>query len=206
LIAPPELYSLSLHDALPIWVERRRDERPRPVDGRAKSLQVLHRRRREDVDPVHRIRELRDLAVGDAHGPEDLPLLRLFLRDPLCRSEDREAGAMERLRMEDIVAEHPSEARLELRAQEGGTEAQVLVPVHVRIRHVGVPFRAAGVRARDIYLLPLPHGLPLRLDPPQVARFRDAPGLRRQAGEGVRPRFLTPDRGATGLGRGPWSR
>ena len=113
---------------------------------------------------------------------------------------------MERLRMEDVVAEHPSEARLELRPQEGGPEAQVLVPVHVRIRHVGVPLRPAGVRARDIYLFPLPHGLPLRLDLPQVARFRDAPGLRGHAGEGVRPRFLTPNGGATGLGPGPWSR
>src|SRR5207249_5133752 len=134
------------------------------------------------------------------------PLLRLFLRDPLCRPEDREAGAMERLRMEDVVAEHPSEAGLELRAQEGGTETQVLVPVHVRIRHVGIPFRPAGVRARDVYLLAFPGGLPLRLDLPQVARFRDAPGLRRHAGEGVRLRSLTPDGGATGLGPGLWSR
>src|SRR5439155_7441294 len=99
---------LPTHERIAGRVERRRYERPRPVDGRAKSLQVLHRRRREDLNPVHRIRELRDLAVGDAHGPEDLPLLRLLLRNPLCRPEDREAGAMERLRMEDIVAEHPS--------------------------------------------------------------------------------------------------
>ncbi len=112
---------------------------------------------------------------------------------------------MERLRMEDVVPEHPPEPRLELGPKEGGTEPQVLVPVHVRIRHGGVPFRAPSVRTRDVYVLPLPRGLPLGLDLPQVARARDAPGLCRHARARVHLRFLAPDGGATGLGPRPRS-
>src|SRR2546427_7673258 len=113
---------------------------------------------------------------------------------------------MEALGMEDVVTEQPAETRLELGPQERGTEPQVLVSVHVRIRHRGVPLRAAGIRARDVHVFSLPRGLPLRLDLRQVARFRDAPGVRRRAGERVRPRFLRSDWGATGLGPGPRSR
>src|SRR2546422_8842633 len=155
---------------------------------------------------MHWIGELRDLAVGDAHRPEDLPLLRLLLRDPFRGSQDREAGAMERLGMEDVVTKHPAETRLELGPQERRTDPQVLISVHIRIRHGGIPFRPAGVRARDVYILPVPRGLPPGLDLPQVARFCDAPGLRRRAGERVRPPFLRPDGGATGLRPGPRSR
>src|SRR2546427_861934 len=155
---------------------------------------------------MHWIGELRDLAVGDAHRPEDLPLLRLFLRDPLRGPQDREARAVEPLGMEDVVSEHPAETRLELGPQERGTEPQVLVSVHIWIRHGGVPLRAAGIRARDVHVFSLPRGLPLRLDLRQVARFRHAPRVRRRAGERVRPRFLRPDGGATGLWPGPRSR
>src|SRR2546422_5079861 len=81
---------------------------------------------------------------------------------------------MERLRMEDVVTQHPPESRLELGPQERGAEPQVLVSVHVRVRHGGVPLRPTDLRARDVYVLTFPRRLPLGLDLAQVDRSRPA--------------------------------
>src|SRR2546428_12908765 len=81
---------------------------------------------------------------------------------------------MERLRMEDVVTQHPPESRLELGPQERGAEPQVLVSVHLRVRHGGVPLRPSDLRARDVYVLTFPRRLPLGLDLAQVDRSRPA--------------------------------
>src|SRR6266581_300114 len=187
-----EAVELPAHERVVRRVERRRDEGTRPVDGRPERFQVVHRRGGEDLDPMHRIREFRDLSVGDAHRPEDLPLLRLFLRNPLRGSQDREAGAMEPLRVEDVVAQHPPEPRLELGPEERGAEPQVLVPIHVRVGDRGVPLRPSGVRARDVYVFALPRGLPLGFDLPQVDRSPAAAKLSRRAWASVGPRLPPP--------------
>jgi len=140
-----ELAELPLHEGIVGRVQLRGDEGPPPIDGGPEGLQVLDGGLGEDLDPVHRVRELRDLCPGDAHLPQDAQLDRLALRDPLRGPQDGQAGAMERLGMEDVVTGHAAVAGLEFRTQEGNAEAEVLEPGHVGIGDVCVPLRPARV-------------------------------------------------------------
>ena len=176
-VAVLEMMELPADERVVGRVERRRDEGPRPVDRGAEALQVLHRGRGEDLDPVHRVRELRDLAVRDPHLAQDVPLLRFLLGHALRGPEDGEARAMERLRMEDVVAEHPAVPRLELRPQERGPEPEVLESIHVRIGDGRVPFRAGRIGPRDVHVGLFPGRLPFHRDGAQVGPLRPCLGL-----------------------------
>ena len=201
-VAVLEMMELPADERVVGRVERRRDEGPRPVDRGAEALQVLHRGRGEDLDPVHRVRELRDLAVRDPHLAQDVPLLRFLLGHALRGAEDGEARAMERLRMEDVVAEHPAVPRLELRPQERGPEPEVLESIHVRIGDGRVPFRAGRIGPRDVHVGLLPSHLPFQRDGLQVGALRTCLGL------GPRPTGRaagwSPPRLPRGTPRGGW--
>src|SRR5437870_13403554 len=113
---------------------------------------------------------------------------------------------MERLRMEDVVTQHPPESRLELGPQERGAEPQVLVSVHVRVRHGGVPLRPTDLRARDVYVLTLARRLPLGLDLALVDRSRPALRPCARARAHAWPRVPLPPRRSTRLRRGARAR
>src|SRR3972149_4107773 len=78
-------------------------ERAGPARGGPQPREVLHRGGGKDLDPVHRVRELRDLAVRDPHLAQDVPLLRLLLGHSFRGAEDRKAGAMGGLAREGVV-------------------------------------------------------------------------------------------------------
>src|SRR6267143_6043645 len=107
---------------------------------------------------------------------------------------------MEALRMKDVVPEHPTVTGLELGAQEGGREPEVLISVHVRIRDGRVPLGPRRIRPCDIHVGVIPGSLPSCLERPQIdlLRRRDAFSRGpRSPGRSAypRPRFRRPPRG-----------
>ena len=151
-------------------VQVRRDEGPAPVHGRPEGLQVLDRRRDEDLDPMEGVREPLHVPLRDPHLPEDLDLDPVPLRDPLRGADDRQPGAVEPLRVEDVVPRHAAVPALELRPEERDPEPQVLVRVHVRVGDRGEPLLLPRPRAGLIEARARPRALPLRLDLRRVVR------------------------------------
>ena len=84
-----QLAELPPDKAVKVRVRVRRDEAPAPVDADTHLVEVLHPQRREVVDPVLRVREVRKLRLRNVVRHEDLALEHkaLLLRLRLARLE-----------------------------------------------------------------------------------------------------------------------
>ena len=152
-----QLSELPFDETVVEGIQASGDERPSPIDGRPKALQVNHCLRREVLRPVDGVTEPYDLVLRDTHVSHDPELHLLSFGDPVGRRDNRQTRAVECLRHEHVVPSHPHVPSQDLRVQKGDPEPQMEVSVHVGVWNIQEELRLpfAGIGLKSSGLLPL---------------------------------------------------